>query len=44
MVAGSIFEGFQNLVDLSERSERVGGSADLPSILFQKLGVTARQN
>ncbi len=44
MVAGSIFEAFQNLVDLSDRPEWVGGSAYLPSILFQKLGVTARQN
>lgn len=43
MVAGSIFEAFQNLVDLADRPDWVGGSAYLPSVLFQKLGVTARQ-
>lgn len=43
MVAGSIFEAFQNLVDLADRPEWVGGGAYLPSILFQKLGVAARQ-
>ncbi|MFB2969931.1 TldD/PmbA family protein [Aerosakkonema sp. BLCC-F183] len=43
MVAGNIFEAFQNLVDLSDRPEWVGGGAYLPSILFEKLGVAARQ-
>jgi PmbA protein len=43
MVAGSIFEAFQQLVDLGDRPEWVGGSAYLPSLLFEKLGVSARQ-
>jgi len=43
MVAGSIFEAFQNLVDLADQSEWVGGGAYLPSMLFEKLGVAARQ-
>lgn len=43
MVAGSIFEAFQNLVDLSDQPEWIGGGAYVPSILFQKLGVAARQ-
>ncbi|PSB04679.1 TldD/PmbA family protein [Merismopedia glauca] len=43
MVAGSIFEAFNHLVDLSDRPEWVGGSAYVPSILFEKLGVAARQ-
>ena len=44
MVAGSIFEAFQNLVDLSDRPEWVGGGAYLPAMLFQNLGVAARQS
>ena len=43
MVAGNIFEAFSNLVDLSDRSEWVGGSAYVPHILFANLGVAARQ-
>ena len=43
MVAGSIFEAFKNLVDLSSESEWVGGAAYLPSMMFQQLGVTSRQ-
>lgn len=43
MVAGNIFEAFKNLVDLSDKPEWVGGSAYLPSILFEHLGVAARQ-
>jgi len=43
MVAGSIFEAFQNLVDLADQPEWVGGGAYLPSMLFEKLGVAARQ-
>lgn len=43
MVAGSIFEAFQNLVDLADRAEWVGGGANVPSMLFRKLGVAARQ-
>jgi PmbA protein len=42
MVAGSIFEAFKNLVDLSSESQWVGGGAYLPSILFQQLGVASR--
>nr|WP_275974293.1 metallopeptidase TldD-related protein [Argonema galeatum] len=44
MVAGSIFEAFQNLVDLSDRPQWVGGGAYPPSILFQHLSVAARQS
>jgi PmbA protein len=43
MVAGSIFEAFQQLVDLGDSSEWVGGRAYLPSLLFAQLGVASRQ-
>lgn len=43
MVAGSIFEAFQNLVDFADQAEWVGGGANVPSMLFHKLGVAARQ-
>ena len=43
MVAGNIFEAFNNLVDLSDRPEWVGSSAYVPHILFAQLGVAARQ-
>ena len=43
MVAGSIFEAFDHLIDLSDRREWVGGSALMPSMLFGKLGVAARE-
>ncbi len=43
MVAGNIFEAFSNLVDLSDRPEWVGSSAYVPHILFEQLGVAARQ-
>ena len=43
MVAGNIFEAFNNLVDLSDRLEWVGSGAYVPHILFAKLGVAARQ-
>ena len=43
MVAGNIFEAFNNLVDLSDRSQWVGGSSYLPYILFDRLGVASRQ-
>lgn len=42
MVAGSIFEAFKNLVDLGDEPEWVGGSAYLPCLLFDQLGVAAR--
>lgn len=42
MVAGNIFEAFNNLVDLSDRPEWVGSSAYVPHILFAGLGVAAR--
>ena len=42
MVAGNIFEAFQNLIDMSNFPELVSGSYYLPSILFQKLGVATR--
>jgi PmbA protein len=42
MVAGNIFDAFNNLVDLSNRQEWVGGGAFVPHILFANLGVAAR--
>ncbi len=42
MVAGSIFEAFKNLVDLGDKPEWVGSSAYLPCLLFDQLGVAAR--
>ncbi|MBI4780240.1 MAG: TldD/PmbA family protein [Oscillatoriophycideae cyanobacterium NC_groundwater_1537_Pr4_S-0.65um_50_18] len=42
MVAGSIFEAFQHLVDLGDQPEWVGGSSYVPSLLFGNLGVAAR--
>ena len=42
MVAGNIFEAFNNLVDLSDRAKWVGGSSYLPHILFASLGVASR--
>lgn len=42
MVAGNIFEAFGKLADLGDSPEWIGGSAYLPSMLFQQLGVTAR--
>ena len=43
MVAGNIFEAFNNVVDMSDRAEWVGSSSYVPHILFAKLGVAARQ-
>ncbi|NET46931.1 TldD/PmbA family protein [Okeania sp. SIO2B3] len=43
MVAGNIFEGFQNLVDISNFPELVGNSYYLPCIVFQNLGVATRE-
>ncbi len=43
MVAGNIFEAFNNLVDLGDRPEWVGSGAYVPHILFAQLGVAARQ-
>ena len=43
MVAGSIFEAFKNLVDLSSEFEWVSGEALLPSMMFQQLGVASGQ-
>lgn len=43
MVAGNIFEAFKDLVDLSDTPQWVGGSSFIPSLLFGKLGVAARQ-
>ncbi|NJO40427.1 MAG: TldD/PmbA family protein [Cyanobacteria bacterium CRU_2_1] len=42
MVAGSIFEAFQQLGDLSDAPEWVGGGSYLPYVLFNQLGVAAR--
>jgi PmbA protein len=44
MVAGSIFEAFQQMVDLGNQTQWFGASACVPCILFQQLGVTARQS
>ncbi len=43
IVAGNIFESFQNLLDISNFPDLVSGGYYLPSILFQKLGVVIRQ-
>jgi PmbA protein len=43
MVAGSIFEAFNTLVDFGDTAEWVGGSSAIPPILFAQLGVAARQ-
>ncbi len=43
MVAGNIFEAFNNLVDFSDRPQWVGGSSYLPYILFASLGVASRE-
>lgn len=43
MVAGNIFEAFENLVDLSDRAEWVGSSSYLPHLLFGSFGVAAKQ-
>ncbi|MGL5872488.1 MAG: TldD/PmbA family protein [Xenococcaceae cyanobacterium] len=42
MVAGNIFDAFNNLVDLSDKPEWVGGGAYMPYILFGQLGVASR--
>ncbi|MEO0837255.1 MAG: metallopeptidase TldD-related protein, partial [Cyanobacteria bacterium J06642_3] len=42
MVAGNIFEAFNNLVDFSDQSQWVGSSSYLPHILFAELGVASR--
>ncbi|HEY9659441.1 MAG TPA: metallopeptidase TldD-related protein, partial [Allocoleopsis sp.] len=42
MVAGSIFEAFQYLVDMSDTPEWVGGGSYIPGMLFSQLGVAAR--
>ena len=42
MVAGNIFEAFNNLVDLGDRAQWVGGSSYVPHILFASLGVASR--
>ena len=44
MVAGSIFEALNNLVDLSNEREWVGGSTYIPSLLIEQLGVASRQS
>ena len=43
MVAGNIFEAFNNLTDFSDRATWVGGSSYLPAILFSSLGVASRE-
>ena len=43
MVAGSIFEAFNNLVDFSKEPVWVGGSSYLPAMLFSSLGVASRE-
>ncbi|MDY7021976.1 MAG: metallopeptidase TldD-related protein, partial [Cyanobacteriota bacterium] len=44
MVAGNIFEAFNQLGDLSDRPEWFGGGSYIPSILFNQLGVAARKS
>ncbi len=42
MVAGNVFEAFNNLVDFSNEAQWVGASSYLPHILFAELGVASR--
>ncbi len=42
-MTGNIFAAFQNLVDIGNFPELACGGYYLPSILFQKLGLAARQ-
>ncbi len=42
MVAGNIFDAFNNLVDLSQEADWVGGGSNLPHILFAQLGVASK--
>ncbi len=44
MVAGSIFEAFQHLVDFGDQPEWIGGRAYVPSLMFEALGVASRQS
>ena len=44
MVAGNIFEAFNNLVDFSDRASWVGSSSHMPYILFSGLGVASRNS
>ena len=44
MVAGNIFEAFNNLVDFSDRAVWVGSSSYMPYILFSGLGVASRDS
>ncbi len=43
MVAGSIFEAFDQLIDLGNQCEWIGGGAYMPAMLFGELGVASRQ-
>jgi PmbA protein len=42
MVAGNIFDAFNNLVDFSDKQEWVGGGAYVPYVLFDRLGVASK--
>lgn len=42
MVSGSLFEAFQNLVDLGNEREWVGGNTYVPSLLFEQMSVASR--
>jgi PmbA protein len=42
MVASSIFEAFDRLIDLSADRQLVGGNSLMPAILFDRLGVATR--
>ena len=42
MVAGNIFDAFNNLVDLSHEVDWVGGGAYIPHLLFAQLGVASK--
>ncbi len=42
MVAGNIFDAFNNLVDLSQEADWVGGGSNIPYILFAQLGVASK--
>jgi PmbA protein len=43
MVAGNIFEAFNHLIDLSSKTELVGGGSIVPYLAFSQLGVASKQ-
>ncbi|MCS6959714.1 MAG: metallopeptidase TldD-related protein [Pseudanabaenaceae cyanobacterium SKYGB_i_bin29] len=42
MVASSIFEAFNQMIDMSSERELVGGNSLIPAILFDRIGVASK--